>query len=336
MGRKEYQEFFSLKEDTEKKEKLVSELGKSVHNYIRTGVKNSQLDELLKVEEIFHQKYEECFEIDRMIKTIKRSSQERIKEYERLDCEKEQKNRADTLCNELYQNSTEIIQDVMDSMIDMVAEIAERELEKMLMDAVYLSHVNMLYELCEQEARLQREEREFERISVIHCKMADISKVLSKERRMELGELGNKVQISEQELGYVIEQCEEFFNIRRKKNVRMISLSPAGRRYKDYISNKKETRYDTTAWNQIVYKNCNNIIEGFKRSCDSGIKYELQLEGISSDCQRAVRHNYLKVLRDILDTDDAIYNIDDSMNTIRRRRKSNEKHQIKFSNRWVE
>ena len=153
---------------------------------------------------------------------------------------------------------------------------------------------------------------------------------------MELGELGNKVQISEQELGYVIEQCEEFFNIRRKKNVRMISLSPAGRRYKDYISNKKETRYDTTAWNQIVYKNCNNIIEGFKRSCDSGIKYELQLEGISSDCQRAVRHNYLKVLRDILDTDDAIYNIDDSMSTIRRRRKSNEKHQIKFSNRWIE
>ena len=86
---------------------------------------------------------------------------------------------------------------------------------------------------------------------------------------MELKELENQVEISEQELGNMFSRCEGYFNVRPNKDKCMISLTPTGKRFKEYIV-KTEKKYDDTVWNQLIYKNCNNIIDGFKKSYRSG------------------------------------------------------------------
>ncbi|MCQ4726024.1 hypothetical protein NE664_05030 [Anaerotignum faecicola] len=63
-----------------------------------------------------------------------------------------------------------------------------------------MSHMNMLYELYEQEERLRSEEEEYEKISEKFQKMADITRSLSQERRMKIEQLQKQTDISEKEL----------------------------------------------------------------------------------------------------------------------------------------
>lgn len=332
MDRAEFQKhsMFNNDEDDERKDRYINELGESVHNYIRTGVKNSQLDELIELEEKFHKKYEERFELEKIVKAIKEASQEKIKESNHLDGRGEQDIGQDDL---IWQNG--LCQNFFENIFSSVAEVLRCKWEKVLKDAAYLSHVNMLYELYEQEEKLRREEQEFEEMSAKYQKLADISKKLGEKRRMELKELERRLEISEQELGYVIHRCEGYFNVRHAKDHYIISLSTIGRRYVEYISNN-EKKYDKAVWDQLVYKNCNNIIDGFKKSYNSGIKCELRLDGISSEHKRVVRHNYFEALKDILDTEDIVYDMNDINEIAKRRGDLDGKCEIRFPDEWNE
>lgn len=97
----EFQKYSMLQdEDSEKKQEYVNELGRSVHSFIRTGVRNSQLDELEEIEEKFHKKYEERFDIGQVIDLIKKSSQEKMKKKRKYRLQEEtrrQKIRIDSL-----------------------------------------------------------------------------------------------------------------------------------------------------------------------------------------------------------------------------------------------
>ncbi len=335
MDKAKSQKLFAFQGDnSEKKEEYITELGESVHNYIRTGVKNSQLDELVKKEEEFHKKFEERFELDSILDAIKKSSQEKIKESKYLGQAKEDGAYSDWQRPEqLSPNAENVVQATMESVMDSMVEIMESKLEKALLNASYLSHVNMLYELYEREEKLRREEKEFERISEQYQKMADITKMLSEKRRMELKELESKTELSEQELGHVVSRCEGYFNISWKKGKCLISLSTSGKRYKEYVE-KRGQCYDKAAWDQLTYKNCNNIIEGFRKSYYSGMRHELQLDGISSEYKRVVKHNYLEALRDILEADEVVYDIDDDSDMMRRDGKIHGKYKIGDSDGW--
>lgn len=326
----EFQKYSMLQdEDSEKKQEYVNELGRSVHSFIRTGVRNSQLDELEEIEEKFHKKYEERFDIGQVIDLIKKSSQEKMKKRENIDCRKKQEDRKSELIHLQHQISFQVV-------MESVTEVLEHSLEKLVKDAAYLSHVNMLYELYEQEEKLRREEREFENMSAKYQKLADISKKLSEKRRMELKELENQVEISEQELGNMFSRCEGYFNVRPNKDKCMISLTPTGKRFREYIV-KTEKKYDDTVWNQLIYKNCNNIIDGFKKSYRSGTKYKVHLDGFSNDYQRAVRHNYYEALKDMIDADYAVlYDMDDIAANVRRSGEVYGRYEFRISNEWDE
>ena len=120
----EFQKYSMLQdEDSEKKQEYVNELGRSVHSFIRTGVRNSQLDELEEIEEKFHKKYEERFDIGQVIDLIKKSSQEKMKKRENIDCRKKQEDRKSELIHLQHQISFQVV-------MESVTEVLEHSLEK--------------------------------------------------------------------------------------------------------------------------------------------------------------------------------------------------------------
>lgn len=286
---------YSIFDDDNKKEKeeYLKELGASIHNYIRIGVKNSRLEELLKQEEEFQDRYRKRFAVDELIRIIKKDSREKIEACGQLE-----KKESQGECRKELQESTENRELFFQSIFASLEEILESRLNSMLMDAVYLSHVNMLYELYEKEETLRKEEKKFREISDRFQKLADISKKISRQRRMELKELEREVEMSEQELLFLLNICKGLFNVRHTSNKILISLSSEGRRYSDFISNDVN-RCSDEALNQYMYKNCTNIIDSLRKSYCFGMRHKPQLSGLRPDSERAIMHKYYQALDDI-------------------------------------
>ena len=193
----------SYMNDDDKKEVYLKELGDSLHNYIRTGVKNEQLDDLVELEEVFQERYEERFDIQKITEMISQSSKRKVTEIEKRyiqeikEIDNKTKEKNIFKCS-IEQASAQIISTVIDILCD--------KLQNVVRDAAYLSHVNMLYELYEREERLRREEQEYEKISEEYQKMANIASNLSKRRRMEIEQLEKQVNMSQEELEYLLNQ----------------------------------------------------------------------------------------------------------------------------------
>lgn len=64
--------------DEREKETYLKELGYSVHNYIKTGVKNRQLEAWSDLEEQFFQKYEERFVTEKIAEQISEFSKDSL------------------------------------------------------------------------------------------------------------------------------------------------------------------------------------------------------------------------------------------------------------------
>lgn len=311
------------------KEIYLKELGASVHNYIRTGVKNRQLDELLELEEVFQEKYEESFDIKEIANIISMSSKNKIGEISKT-YRKEIKNEMSK--EKIFEFN---IEKASDHIMEMVIEVVHDKLQKILKDAAYLSHMNMLYELYEKEERLRREEAEYEKISEKFQKMADITKSLSREKRMKIEELQKQVNISEQELGGVLSQNKKYFNIREKQESIQVSLSPKGRKYCDYVMDSQE-KYSKSTLNQLVYKNCDKLMESLENSYDKGIEFELRFEAVSPEKNRALQAKYHKIMKKIISENEEIYTT--KCYIINEEKESvygdNEKNRIRIPRKW--
>lgn len=293
--RLENRKYFIFDDDSRtEKEEYLKELGAAVRNYAKTGVKSSQLEELVKLEEKFQNRYKERFAIDEIICAIKEESMKKVEAYNQQKVEAVQEE-----CREKLPEPKEDREMLFQSVLSSVWEALESRIDNVLMDAVYLSHVNMLYELYEQEEALRKEERQFKELSGRFQNLADISRKISVQRRMNLEELESQAAISKKEIMRVLNVCEGFFNVRPKKNTYLISLSSKGRRYNDFISNHSNI-YSDEALNQNVYKNCNNIIVGLKKSYHFKTYYKPQLSGLRPENERAIMHQYRRAVEDIV------------------------------------
>ncbi|MEY8493397.1 hypothetical protein AALC16_10360 [Lachnospiraceae bacterium 29-91] len=331
MGNKDVRKISYIieKNDDDKKEIYLKELGDSLHNYIKTGIKNEQLDDLIELEEVFQEKYEERFDVEKMVESISQSSKGKVTEIEKVYIQElNNKMKEEKAFNfSIEQVSAQIISTVVDDLCDI--------LQKVVKDTAYLSHINMLYELYEQEEQLRREEQEYDSISREYQKMADISRKLSKQRRMEIEQLERQVDISQDELLNLLSQNDKYFNIRERQENIQISLSPQGRKYYDYIMNSQK-KYSQETLNQLVYKNCNSIMESLENSYDRGIEFELKLDEIPPERERALQFNYHRI------TEKFISEIEDdytARNYIIKEKKerthtSNEKNRIRIPKAW--
>lgn len=337
MGKGESQRISYIidKNDDYEKEIYLKELGASVHNYIKTGVKNSQLNDLAELEQAFQKRYEERFNVKKIADEISQSSKRKMVENGASYIQEMKKNAESTAIDgQTYRVN---IEKVSNQVLEIMVEVLYDNLKKVIKDTAYMSHMNMLYELYEQEERLRREEAEYEKISEKYHKIADIAKNLSEERRMNIERLQKQADISEKDLTELVSRNKKFFNLREKKESVQISLSPSGKKYYDYVMNSQE-KYSKGAINQLVYKNCDKLMTSLKNSYDRGIELELKLEEISSDKDRALQVKYHRIMQKFISENEEVYTAKGYI--IREEKESvyrnNEKNRIRIPKEWVQ
>jgi hypothetical protein len=325
--------FFKEENDDLERETYLKELGESVHRYLKTGVKNKQLDDLVFLEKKFQEKYEQRFDIKSIASKISENSKEIILEIGFAEHIAEK----DSSCDASKEMDFSIKKKASDQIINVIDEVVNNNLQKILKDTAYLSHVNMLYEIYEQEERLRREEREFDRRSEKFPKMADVTKKLSERRRMELEELEQQVNMSQKELEDLLNGCSMYFNVRGRKENVQISLSTKGRKYNEYILNSQKI-YSNDALNQLVYKNCNSLMESLEISYERGMQYELKLEGLNPDKERVIKHKYHRISQEFIAASEDIYSTRDYILNVKKvsADRSNEKNRFRIPDEWEE
>lgn len=328
MGKSERQRISYIidRNDDDEKEIYLKELGESVHSYIKTGVKNTQLDDLIELEEEFREKYEERFNVKEIAESISKLSAERMLQIEKTYWREIEKKKQEIDIKKVSDDIKEVVIEIVyDNVID--------KLKKVIKDTAYLSHMNMLYELYEQEERLRREVAEYEKISKQFQKMADITKRLSKERRMKIEQLQQQVDISEKELDNLLNRYEKYFNIREKKESVQISLSPTGKKYYDYIVNSQH-KYSKNTLERLVYKNCNTLIESIENSYNRGLEFNLNLEELSPERDRAIQSKYHRLTKKFISENEEIYTVKGYIIKEEKESGYNEKNRIRIPREW--
>lgn len=331
MGRIELHKvsFLSNGNDDSEKELYLKELSDSVHNYIRIGVKSKQLDDLIELEEEFQNRYEERFDIRRVVDTICEASEKILLEVgKRLFLPTKD---TEDIKSPQEKNDSLSLEKTAGQIREIVDEVVSMQLSEVIKDTAYLSHMNMLYELFEKEEKLRREEKEYQRISEKFKQLGEISERLNKHRRMDLEELQKQMEISEIDMESVIIGCEKYFNIRRGNGTILISLSPAGRKYSEYLSSGN-VRYSYETLNQLIYKNCSALLESLENSCDRGLEYELRLEEVAPDKERALKSKYDRIVEKvILENEENYSNLRKKKESVM---KNNEKNRIRLPREW--
>lgn len=328
MGKIELKKSFIVidGEDELEKDNYLKELGNSVHNYVRTGVKNKQLDELVSLEEKFQKRYRERFDINIITDMIMDGNEKLVLEIEQKELQNIQASEK--------KNYKQLVQKTSRQLTEMVNHVLAENLNRVLKDAAYLSHINMLYDIYEKEEKLRREEKEYEKISEQFRYMADITKELSKCRRMELSELQSKANLTKKEMEDVVNACSKYFNIRDKKDDLEISLSPSGRKYCNYIINTKQT-YSQEAFNQLTYKNMTELMQSLEKSYDWGVAYEVHIEGISPERERALLCKYNSIVKKLTSDNQDVYDVKVFINDNKKERANiNERSLFKIPDEW--
>lgn len=299
MAKSELKKAFTFTNDynEEKRNLYLREMCESVCRYIKTGVKNKQLEELIPIEDEFRKKYEKRFDTSKIVENIRNLEYNKSFNDFIAVIEDENGRKNEVLVQKFY---GQIMEDVLTTI--------QQELEEIIRDTAYLSHMNVLYELYTREEKLKYEEEKFQKLSEKYQLMADIAELLSKQRRMELEDLRRSENVSYEDMRRLLSDCSEYFNIRTRNEKTEISLSPTGRKYIEYILNKEKT-YSYEALNQLVYENCDSLMDALENSCEKGIKFELKLKEISADRERAIKHKYFRTWQAIMADKEEGYSI---------------------------
>lgn len=331
MGKQEWKKSVSIidEHDDNEKEIILRELGESVQKYLKTGVKNNQLERLLIYEKAVQEKYKEHVDINivQIVDKITEVSKKNLLEKNHLKIEVQKWDE-----NQKYEM---IFQETVDDFTKIATEILEDKLHRILKDVAYLGHINMLYEIYEKEETLRREEQQFEKISRNYQKLADIAKELGEQRRMEIENLEKKANVSKQELQEILNGCSKYFNVHPKKNTMQISLTPSGKRYNEYLLKTKENKVDEIV-NQYVYKNCNNIMESFENSISLEREFELELDGITPDKKRSIMHKYYNILKKIMSDNEYCYDNIKLKNEKESEKRTYEPYEYRVIEEWYE
>lgn len=292
------------------REEYLKELGESLHKYINTGVKNQQLDELLTLQVEFRRRYQERFDVAKIVEAAieeTKGSLEKKNAYISVE--------GDTIPEErekIQESAAEFCdhpcdkKELQDEIFDNLRKNIQSNVLAVLKDVAYLSHVNMLYELYEREQKLRQEQKEYEEISRKYQKIAEITKMLSEKKKMELNELERQLNISEDEAINTLTRNSQMFNIRSKKSVVKVSLSPKGKKFNNYFLNLSGNESSET-YHELLYKNCNMLIESLENSCEKKFVYQIKLEGIKPEALRAIEYKYYRTANKLIADKEDMY-----------------------------
>lgn len=292
----------------EYREEYLKELGDSLRRYIDTGVKNQQLDELLTLQVQFKRKYHERFDVTNIIKAAIDETRGNLEvKYPYFSVEFDEMAKKKT--QEPILNSTYFSYDKKESQIEFFENFCKNIQDRFLSiikDVAYLSHVNMLYELYERQQKSLQEQKEYEEISRKYQNIAEITQMLSEKKKMDLNELQQQFNSSEEEILYILLSNSQMFNIRNKKDTVKVSLSPKGKKFNNHLLNIN-SNISNEAYNELIYKNCNMLIESLENSCEKKVVYQIKLEGIKPDALQAIEYKYYRTANKLIAEKEDMY-----------------------------
>ena len=151
-----------FEKDDEERDLFIRELEDAVCKYIKTGVKSKQLDQLIDLSMNFHKRYKKCFNTEHLVQHI-------ISEN-KMEVKKEVLNNTEviTLLLSDAEKSTERKMEldiVLDMLLKKLGPLLSHELDEMLSQVAWLSHINMLYRIYEKENKLRKEVDEYQKMT---------------------------------------------------------------------------------------------------------------------------------------------------------------------------
>ena len=285
-------------EKDDEKDLVVRELEEAVHKYIKTGVKSKQLDKVVDIEVKFQKGYKGCFNVERLMQTITSESKKEVLKNARLTAVSERK------------SATRELDSIIDVVLEKVEPLLNYELDKMLNEVAYLSHINMLYEMYEKESKLRQEEQEYRKMVAQYESMEKIVKQLRESRRMEVRKLQEAVKAPAQVVYATISENPKYFNIKERGDTYQISLSPAGRRISGHAIDAA-IMYSQETLDHLIYKNCYSAMEGLEKTFSNKtgrvVEGNIKFEGVSPEKKRALQSKYHQVTRKVLEEDEEAY-----------------------------
>lgn len=289
-------------EDCEK-EDFLREFGESLRNFIKTGVENKQLEKLVAIKEKFQETYEKRFRIEEVVIEISEVSLKKA-----LDLVKE-KNAALEDHGVIPQDGSEMLNCDLEEASKLISvelnDLFKNKISTLIRDMAYLSHANMLYELYRKETKIRREEKEFEEVSEKCSEMPEIVQKINGERRVMLDALGGKTSLEEKKLEKILMSYKKYFNVYKKQNGIQISLSPIGKKFYNYNKNISQ-QYSNETVEQLIYKNCDNLMEAVENYCDSGFASYVKFDNLPPEMERSLQSRYgcvMKKLKPDMDVD---------------------------------
>lgn len=285
-------------EKDDEKDLVVRELEEAVHKYIKTGVKSKQLDKVVDIEVKFQKGYKGCFNVERLMQTITSESKKEVLKNAQLTAVSERK------------SATRELDSIIDVVLEKVEPLLNYELDKMLNEVAYLSHINMLYEMYEKESKLRQEEQEYRKMVAQYESMEKIVKQLRESRRMEVRKLQEAVKAPAQVVYAAISENPKYFNIKERGDTYQISLSPAGRRISGHAIDAT-IMYSQETLDHLIYKNCYSAMEGLEKTFSNKtgrvVEGNIKFEGVSPEKKRALQSKYHQVTRKVLEEDEEAY-----------------------------
>lgn len=236
MVKNELNYFFGSVNNDREKEDFLREFGESLRNFIKTGVENKQLEKSAALKERFQGIYENRFQMEEIAVQVSEISVEKILKFVPEE-------------NFILENSVAassdgtgriscILKEASEKIRMELVDLFEDKLVALIKDMSYLSHANMLYELYEKETKIRREEKEFEEVSQKCGEMMEIVQKINKERRLMLDALERETNLENEKVKGILISHKKYFNMYEKQNGIQISLSPAGKKFYNYVKNK--------------------------------------------------------------------------------------------------
>lgn len=295
--------FFGREDEDCEKEDFLREFGESLRNFIKTGVESKQLEKLVAVEEKFQETCEKRFQLKEIILQVSKTSAKKV--FELMEKQNLSSKNLNLSSLDEKEMLTCIFQEISEKISIELINLFENSLFSLIKDMSYLSHVNMLYELYKKEAKIRREEKEFAKISEDCDKITEIVQEINRERRLTLEELEKKMDLNKLEMERILVSHKKYFNVYEKPRGIQVSLSPTGKKFCNYRKNVLQS-YSNEAVEQLIYKNCDNLIEAVENYCEGGFASYVKFDNLSPEMERTLQNRYgclVKKLKPDMDMD---------------------------------
>lgn len=274
------------------KEEYLEEWAQAIRKYVKTGVRTQQIEQMLTIQKKLQEKYEQSDFLDNIFVNIEDEMSCNI-EDELIEVR--------LLKNALGNKSSSILKNAISKVINVIMSITKKKMEDLLDGVEFLGRINMLCIVYEQEQRIRRQQEEFEQIMDRQEKILEaMTQSISQTHRTELKQLVTSLGSDEKGVERILQREPQLFNIRECQGKIKISLSPKGKKFNEYVLNRKE-EYSYATMNQIVKKNCEVLINGMENSYKSGLIYNIQLQRIGVDEARSIQHKYVNAVQRVIE-----------------------------------